>query len=145
MNITFNFTQLPEIVRIHLVPRLKNYRIFTLDGPLGAGKTTLIKELLKQCTVQTTVTSPTFSYVNTYYSKNRTFYHFDLYRVDSLESFINAGFDEYLYKKNSWCLIEWPRVIDPLLQQEPLRRELCALTLHYDPSHALNRYLELLP
>lgn len=90
--------------------------IFTFTGPLGAGKTTLVKKLLKRCGVEELVTSPTFTYFITYHNaQNQTFYHFDLYRMKSLEEFRDVGFDEYLYQPNSWAFIEWPEIIMPLL------------------------------
>lgn len=94
-------------------------KVFTFVGPLGAGKTTLIKELLAQCGVHQTITSPTFTYMNVYENeKNQLFYHFDLYRINSLDEFVAAGFNEYLYAPDSWALIEWPAVIMSLLQKK---------------------------
>jgi tRNA threonylcarbamoyladenosine biosynthesis protein TsaE len=91
-------------------------QIFACVGPLGAGKTTTIKALLRSCGVTGVITSPTFTYVNEYINdKHEDFYHFDLYRVSSVEEFQAQGFDEYLYQPNSWAFIEWPEVIKPLL------------------------------
>ena len=75
---------------------------------MGAGKTTLIKELVKELGVKDNSSSPTFSLVNEY----RTFegeivYHFDLYRLNSEEEGYDMGLDEYFYSDN-WCFIEWP-------------------------------------
>ncbi len=92
------------------------YQIFACSGPLGAGKTTTIKALLRSCGVTGPITSPTFTYVNVYENnQGERFYHFDLYRIGSVEEFQSQGFDEYLYQSNSWCFIEWPEVIKPLL------------------------------
>jgi tRNA threonylcarbamoyladenosine biosynthesis protein TsaE len=91
-------------------------QIFACVGPLGAGKTTTIKALLRSCGVTGVITSPTFTYVNEYTNdKHERFYHFDLYRIGSVEEFQAQGFDEYLYQPNSWAFIEWPEVIIPLL------------------------------
>jgi len=80
MKIKFGIDQVDKIVQEHLVPKLEKYTIFTFSGPLGAGKTTLIKKFLKACGVDQIVTSPTFNYVNTYKTKNgMIFNHFDLY------------------------------------------------------------------
>lgn len=101
--------------------------IFTFSGPLGAGKTTLISELLHKCGVQDPITSPTFTYVNEYENSNHEkFYHFDLYRIDSLDEFLVSGFQEYLYAPASWSFIEWPEIIIPLLQQR-----VCTITIEY--------------
>ncbi len=92
------------------------YHVFACSGPLGAGKTTTIKTLLRSCGVTGPITSPTFTYVNVYENnQGERFYHFDLYRIGSVEDFQSQGFDEYLYQSNSWCFIEWPEVIKPLL------------------------------
>ena len=92
------------------------YQIFAFIGPLGAGKTTTIKALLGSCGVMGPVTSPTFTYVNEYRNNvGESFYHFDLYRITTVQEFQHNGFDEYLYQSNSWSFIEWPEVIKPLL------------------------------
>jgi len=104
-----------------LVDFLKNQfkicRIFVFYGPLGAGKTTLVRELLKHCGVVGAVTSPTFTYLNLYKNEHgEKFCHFDLYRIEKLKDFLAAGFDEYLYDKELRCFIEWPETIEPLLK-----------------------------
>jgi tRNA threonylcarbamoyladenosine biosynthesis protein TsaE len=94
-------------------------RIFTFEGSLGAGKTTLVKEMLKQCGVSQLVTSPTFTYLNVYQNdKKELFYHFDLYRIARCEDFVAAGFAEYLYAPHGWTIIEWPAVVAPLLKEK---------------------------
>jgi tRNA threonylcarbamoyladenosine biosynthesis protein TsaE len=91
-------------------------QIFALTGPLGAGKTTVIQRILQDCGVSTVITSPTFNYVNEHAnSQGEKFYHFDLYRIKSVQDFQSQGFDEYLYQPNSWAFIEWPEIITPLL------------------------------
>lgn len=91
--------------------------IFTFSGDLGAGKTTLIKLLLKEMGVKDIITSPTFAYMCKYQnSKDQSFYHFDLYRLKSADEFFAAGFYELLYQPNSWSLIEWPEIIIPYLK-----------------------------
>jgi len=95
---------------------MATYQIFACVGPLGAGKTTTIKALLRSCGITVPVTSPTFTYVNEYKNNiGQSFYHFDLYRIASVQDFQHNGFDEYLYQSNSWAFIEWPEVIKSLL------------------------------
>lgn len=90
--------------------------VLTFTGPLGAGKTTLVKRLLARCGVDELVTSPTFTYVSHYHNKQgEEFYHFDLYRLTTIDEFIQAGFAEQLYLPRSWVCIEWPEIIMPLL------------------------------
>lgn len=100
----------------------------TFTGSLGAGKTTLISNLVRQLGTQDQVNSPTFTYVNIYQLPDgKKIYHFDLYRINFLEEFIAAGFDEYLYAPNSWALIEWPEVIKPLLTHD-----VCDVVIDHD-------------
>ena len=90
--------------------------VFTFDGPLGAGKTTIIQELLRKFGVVSPVVSPTFSYVSTYENEQgERFFHFDLYRLKTIDDAYALGFDEYLYVSGSWSFIEWPDVIMPLI------------------------------
>lgn len=138
-HVTFTLEQVDEVVAKHLIPCLKTCRIFVFKGPLGAGKTTMIKSLLRQSGVTETVTSPTFSYVKQYeVDGGKVFYHFDLYRLTSPESFFSLGFDEYLNEQESVCLIEWPGVIEELLREPEMQRYVCWIDLSY-PEDDLNR------
>jgi tRNA threonylcarbamoyladenosine biosynthesis protein TsaE len=102
-------------------------RVYTFTGTLGAGKTTLIRMLLQEWGINQSVTSPTFTYVNVYQTPHKEIlYHFDLYRLNSLDQFIEAGFDEFLYRDNSWAFIEWPSIITPLLN-----RNVCDVVIDY--------------
>jgi tRNA threonylcarbamoyladenosine biosynthesis protein TsaE len=86
-----------------------NYKIFTLTGNLGAGKTTLVKYLCKILNSPDEATSPTFSLVNEYSSPSGKIYHFDLYRINHIEELSNIGFEEYIDSGN-YCFIEWPEI-----------------------------------
>lgn len=89
--------------------------ILLLEAPMGAGKTTLIKALCSELGVLQAVSSPTFSLVNSYQdSEGKTLYHFDLYRLNSLEEALDIGIEEYL-DSGARCMIEWPERIRPLL------------------------------
>ncbi len=101
--------------------------VITLRGTLGAGKTTIVRMLLEKCGVYKPITSPTFTYVNVYENKkDQLFYHFDLYRLNSIDDFIEAGFNEFLYLENSWAFIEWPKIVMPLLTKHA-----CNVTIDY--------------
>lgn len=93
-------------------------RIILLTGELGAGKTTFVKQFLNSYLKEPLeVDSPTFSIVNTYASEGRSFHHFDLYRLDSLEEIEDIGCMEYLESGNL-CFIEWPEKIAEFLPAE---------------------------
>jgi tRNA threonylcarbamoyladenosine biosynthesis protein TsaE len=129
--IVYSLDQVPRIAQ-KLKELLNTCSVMTFTGSLGTGKTTLVQELLKQSGIQDRVTSPTFTYFNQYTNdRGTTFYHFDLYRINSLDDFRAAGFDEYLYEPKSVALIEWPEHIMPLL-----KNNICHVTLDYhgDPS-----------
>ena len=94
----------------------KDCSVVTLTGSLGAGKTTLVSHMMQELGVADPIVSPTFTYLNVYVlADGRKAYHFDLYRLNSLVEFEQAGFGEYLYQEDSICLIEWPEIVMPLL------------------------------
>jgi tRNA threonylcarbamoyladenosine biosynthesis protein TsaE len=126
-----------DMVIQELKELMKNYQVFACSGPLGAGKTTTIKALLRSCDITGTITSPTFTYVNAYENEqSEHFYHFDLYRISSVEEFQSQGFDEYLYQDNSWAFIEWPEVIEQLRPHDVCR---LFFDYHEDPEKRMLR------
>ena len=126
----FSINELPQIAK-QLSNKLKDCQIITFQGPLGAGKTTLIKELLMHYGInKDEVISPTFTYMNIYTnSEGKNFYHFDLYRIKSVDDFLLAGFDEYLMDSNAICFIEWPEIIEPILKTKHLN--VCKIAIDY--------------
>lgn len=95
-------------------------KVWTLTGNLGSGKTTLTKAILSKMGISDQVQSPTFSYVNIYDQK---IFHFDCYRLKSLEEAMDFGIEEYL-DSGKLCLIEWPEVIEELLPKPYLSIEI---------------------
>jgi len=93
-----------------------NNGIFLLRGEMGAGKTTFVKTICKALGMDDT-SSPTFSLVNHYSNDKNSVYHFDLYRLKSLEEALDFGFDEYL-EKQGYLFIEWPDLVEPLLPDD---------------------------
>ena len=90
-------------------------------GSMGAGKTTLIKNLCHRMGVTDEVNSPTFAIVNEYATVDgESVYHFDFYRIKKLEEAYDIGFENYFYSGNL-CLIEWPEMIEPLLPEHHIR------------------------
>lgn len=133
--IIYGLQDVPSVAQL-LMKKLQTCRVMTFTGSLGAGKTTLIRELLHQRGISEPVTSPTFNYVNVYTNKNgQKFYHFDLYRITNLDDFCSAGFDEYLYQPQSWAMIEWPGTVMPLLTHD-----VCHILLEYSDSKRTMTY-----
>ena len=91
-------------------------QIFTFEGQLGAGKTTLIKSLCQYLGYTDEVTSPTFSLVNEYQTPSSMIYHMDLYRLNSENELLDIGFEEYL-DGDAFCFIEWPQIAENLIVQ----------------------------
>lgn len=95
--------------------------IWLFLGEMGAGKTTTIKAICKELGVVDQVQSPTFSIVNEYLTtKNETVYHFDFYRIESIEEVLNLGIEEY-FDSGNLCLIEWPENIESILPEKFVR------------------------
>lgn len=97
-----------------IIPNLK-YNILLLKGNLGAGKTTFTKSLVKALGSDDNVDSPTYALVNEYNSPKGKIFHFDLYRVESVEELYDIGIDEYL-DSGFLSIIEWPEVYEEELQ-----------------------------
>ncbi|MFW5721293.1 MAG: tRNA (adenosine(37)-N6)-threonylcarbamoyltransferase complex ATPase subunit type 1 TsaE, partial [Bacteroidota bacterium] len=75
----------------------------------------------------------TFNYVNSYkINFDKIFYHFDLYRLDSLNSFLDLGFNEYFYKENSFSFVEWPGIIKDYLENSDLKDVVCQVYLSFE-------------
>tara|TARA_B100001093_G_scaffold482775_1_gene514712 strand:- start:318 stop:722 length:405 start_codon:yes stop_codon:yes gene_type:complete len=95
---------------------LFKHKIILLKGDLGAGKTTLVKEIVKKLGSNEDVSSPTFGIVNELTIGRSTAFHLDLYRIESREELLQLGFDEYIYSGN-YCFIEWPEIAMKLISQ----------------------------
>ena len=92
-----------------------------LEGEMGAGKTTLIKTILRILGVKDAISSPTFSLVNTYELPNhKSIFHADLYRVENEEELYDIGFDEYL-EANSLIFIEWSERMTSLFNPKAMK------------------------
>lgn len=88
--------------------------IYTFEGPIGVGKTTLIQALCQSLGITEKVTSPSYSIVNEYVNSDIHIYHFDFYRINEEEEAYDIGIEEYFYS-NQICFIEWPEKIPNLL------------------------------
>ena len=96
-------------------------RVFAFYGSMGAGKTTFIKAVCQELGVTDVVTSPTFAIVNEYADRNgEPVYHFDFYRLKSLDEAYDIGYEEYFYS-GCYCFTEWTEKIEPLLPDRYVR------------------------
>lgn len=106
---------IPQIVEA--IQSLEPKEFYLLRGDLGAGKTTLSKELLNRWGISEAVMSPTFSLVNPYTLPNGTkLYHHDWYRLKDPAELFDAGIEEILNEYPSVHLIEWPDIGDFILR-----------------------------
>lgn len=90
-----------------LAPVLRAGMVVWLDGDLGAGKTTLVRALLRGLGHTGPVKSPTYTLVEVYVVSSLYWYHFDFYRFNEAAEFEDAGLGEY-FRDDSVCLVEWP-------------------------------------
>ncbi len=113
MNTNYNLDQISDIAK-EIISSSK-HKILLFYGSMGSGKTTLIKEIVKQLDVKDMTSSPTFSLVNEYRSsQGKIIYHFDFYRIEKEEEAYDMGIEEYFLSDN-WCFIEWPEKVENLL------------------------------
>lgn len=113
MEITFSINEIKTVAK--KVLNHNSNKVILLEGEMGVGKTTLIKELVKELGVIESISSPTFSLVNEYQTiDNQIIFHFDFYRIKKESEALDMGIDEYLYSGN-WCFIEWAENIPNLI------------------------------
>ena len=117
-------TRSPEETREvgrRLAHALDGDRVIALGGPLGAGKTVLVKGIADGLGLDgDAVSSPTFTVVHEYRRPGIVLYHVDAYRVESAAEFSELGIEDVLYG-DGWCVIEWPERLGPLLPADAVR------------------------
>ncbi|MBK5191733.1 MAG: tRNA (adenosine(37)-N6)-threonylcarbamoyltransferase complex ATPase subunit type 1 TsaE [Flavobacteriaceae bacterium] len=113
MTLTYELSEIDNIAK-QLLSEVKS-KTLLFYGEMGAGKTTLIKALIKALGSDDIVSSPTFSLVNEYHTDQGKIYHFDFYRIEDETEALDMGFEDYL-DSDSWKLIEWPQKIENLLE-----------------------------
>ncbi len=90
-------------------------RVFAFYGEMGVGKTVFIKKICRLLGVTDLVSSPSFPIVNHYLSEaGESVYHFDFYRIKSIDEVYDLGYEDYFYSGN-YCFIEWPERLGNLL------------------------------
>ena len=124
---SYTLADLPVVAKEMIESLQEAPRVWLFRGQMGAGKTTLSKELLLQLGVGQNVQSPTFSLVNEYQTKTgEIIYHFDLYRLKNIQEALAIGIEEYLDSGN-YCLIEWPEQAEELWDFPHVNVEIVAI------------------
>ncbi len=115
---------LPEAAR-EFASLMGDETVYAVRGEMGAGKTTFISALAKELGVEDdTANSPSFAIINEYRSDTTAelIYHFDLYRLESVEEALEIGIEDY-FDSGALCLLEWPERIEPLLPDDTVEVE----------------------
>ncbi len=103
----------------------KSGEIYALYGKMAMGKTVFSKGFAKGLCVNENVNSPTFTIVQEYHSGRLPFYHFDVYRLGSVDELYEIGYTEYFYA-DGVCLIEWAELIEDVLPEDTIRIHITA-------------------
>ena len=90
-----------------------------LSGELGAGKTALVRGLVRAMGSADAVTSPTYAIVNEYRAE-RKICHFDLYRLSDADELYGMGLDEYIPAEDGVSFIEWPQMAQEAMPEDAL-------------------------
>ena len=110
--------------------------VYAFYGEMGAGKTTFIRELCRALGVEEDLAnSPSFSIINEYRSDTTAelIYHFDLYRLESVDEALEIGVEDY-FDSGALCLLEWPERIEPLLPDDTVK---VSISVNPDDSRTL--------
>ena len=109
--------QLPETVKL-LLTLTGQKRLFAFYGPMGSGKTTIIKAICRELGAEDQASSPSFTIVNEYRTKGGdALYHIDFYRIKKQEEVFDFGIEEY-FASGSYCFMEWPELVEEILPPE---------------------------
>jgi tRNA threonylcarbamoyladenosine biosynthesis protein TsaE len=95
-------------------------RVLFISGGLGAGKTTLVRGLLRGLGYAGRAKSPTYALVEPYTFSRLDLYHFDFYRFKDRSEWLNSGFREH-FNPGSLCVVEWPEKAGDLLSPPDLQ------------------------
>ena len=120
-----NLEALPQAAH-KFVELMDDFTVFAFYGQMGARKTTFINALSRQLGVEEDMAnSPSFSIINEYRSDTTAelIYHFDLYRLESLDEAMDIGVEDY-FDSGALCLLEWPERIEEMLPDDTVKVEI---------------------
>ena len=104
-----------------LLEAFPDNRIFAFYGEMGAGKTTFIKALCRVLQVTDVTSSPSYGLIHEYRTEQGAFiYHFDFYRIETVEEVFDIGYEEYMYS-GDYCFMEWPEHAEAILPENTVR------------------------
>jgi tRNA threonylcarbamoyl adenosine modification protein YjeE len=98
-----------------LAARLSPGSVLSLYGGLGAGKTTLAREVIRILTGVSGAVSPTFTLVQEYEGKGLSVAHYDFYRLKSADEVFELGLEDFISR--GMAIIEWPEIIEDYLEK----------------------------
>lgn len=114
MEIITNNPEETQLIANRLSKLCKDGDLITLNGNLGAGKTTFSQGFCKGLNYNKNVTSPSYTLINEYLADYKI-YHIDLYRLEEMEDSLGIGIEEYLPANDGICLVEWAEKFPELL------------------------------
>ena len=112
----YDINEIDKVSKI-IIELIKQKNKVLFSGPIGSGKTTLIKNVMHNLGFNEHVSSPTFSIINEYALDYKMIYHMDLYRIKKEDELYEIGFEEYL-KNGNLCLIEWPEIAIKMIEKD---------------------------
>jgi len=119
MSLIISTSEEMEALGARIATALRAPAVIYLRGELGAGKTTLVRGILRELGHQGLVKSPTFTLVESYHLNSIEVHHFDLYRLNDPHELDYIGLSEYCHS-NSLCFFEWPDLGAGLVPQASL-------------------------
>ena len=129
-----------EIAKEILKRKDKSAFVVFLDGDLGTGKTTLVKEIIFALGIKEKVKSPTFTIIEPYELNDKNIYHIDLYRINDPTELEIIGLREYLNESEAIIFIEWPEKSFGFLKKFDLK-----ISLKHSSEEERNCKIELNP
>ena len=104
-----------------LAMKIEKGTVISLNGNLGAGKTTFVQGFAEGMGIKQHVGSPTFKLVSEYIGNKMNLYHVDCYRLNGVDDFLNIGGETLLFPENGVSLFEWASIIKEVLPENVIK------------------------